>query len=167
MSVKKLVRASAIAAVYVVLCLVFSPISYGPVQVRIAEALTLLPVLCPEAVVGVAVGCFLSNLLLSAPVDMVLGTVATLLAALLTRKLRNIRFKGLPLAGALPPVVLNALIVGAELTVLYYSAASPAPVWLYNMATVGAGQVISCLGLGVLLVWAIEKQPVLRRLFVN
>ena len=60
MSVQKMVRAAVIAAVYVALCLVLAPLSFGPVQIRFAEALTLLPVLCPEAVLGVTLGCFLS-----------------------------------------------------------------------------------------------------------
>lgn len=167
MSAKKLVRAAVIAAVYVVLCLVLAPLSFGPVQVRFAEALTLLPILCPEAILGVTVGCFLANLIASAPLDMVLGTLATLLAALTTWKLRGIRFKGLPVAAALPPVVFNALIVGAELTVVYYSLAAPAPVWLYNMAAVGLGQVVSCLGLGLLLVFFIERRPALKKLFAD
>lgn len=167
MTPKKLVRAAVIAAVYVVVCLALAPLSFGPVQIRFAEALTLLPVLCPEAILGVTVGCFLSNLIASAPIDMVLGTLATLLAAAATYKLRHVRFKGLPVAAALPPVVFNALIVGAELTVLYHSLSAPLAVWLYNMATVGLGQVVSCVGLGLLLVWAVEKQPVLKRIFAG
>ena len=165
MKVRQLVRAAAIATVYVALCLVLSPLSYGPVQVRFAEALTLLPVLCPEAVVGVTLGCFLANMISGVPVDMVVGTLATLLAALATRRLRNVRWKGLPLAASLPPVLFNAVIVGTELTLLYFPAGSSIGIYLMNMASVGAGQVVSCCILGVLLVWAIEKTPALRRLF--
>lgn len=164
MSIKKLVRAAVIAAVYVALCLVLAPLSFGPVQIRFAEALTLLPVLFPEAVLGVTLGCFLSNMLASAPVDMVVGTAATLCAALLTRKLRNHCIKGLPIWASLPPVLINAVVVGAELTILYFSPASPAGVYLFNMLSVGAGQVVSCCGLGLLLVWAIRRNKGLRRL---
>ncbi len=163
MPVKRLVRAAVIAAVYVTLCLVLAPLSFGPVQIRFAEALTLLPVLFPEAVIGVTLGCFLSNLIASAPVDMVVGTAATLAAALLTRRLRHLRFKGLPLAASLPPVLLNAVVVGAELTILYFSPASPLGIYLVNMLSVGAGQLVSCCVLGLLLVFAIEKSPALRR----
>lgn len=162
-SVQSLVRAALIAAVYAALCLALAPLSYGPVQVRLAEALTLLPVLCVEAVPGVAIGCFVANLLGGVPIDMVVGTAATLAAALLTRRLRSVRWRGLPLAGALPPILVNALVVGAELTVLYFPAGSPPAVWLANMASVGAGQLVSC-GLGVGLVWLIEKQPTLKKL---
>ncbi|MDL2294245.1 QueT transporter family protein [Ruminococcaceae bacterium OttesenSCG-928-D13] len=173
-SARQLVRAALIAALYAALCLALAPLSYGPVQVRLAEALTLLPVLCAEAVPGVAIGCFFANLLGGAPIDMLVGTGATLAAALLSRRLREVRWprstrgghKGLPIAAALPPVLLNALIVGAELTLLYFPAGSPAAVWLANMASVGAGQLISC-GLGVALVWLVERQPTLHRLLTE
>lgn len=165
MSVRKLVRAALIAAIYVALCLVLAPFSFGAVQVRVSEALTLLPVLCPEAIVGVTVGCFISNMLGGAPIDMLVGTMATLLAALATRKLRNVRWHGLPLAASLPPVLLNAIIVGAELTVLYFPAGSGPIIYLTNMVSVGIGQIISCCILGVLLVAFIEKSPILKKVF--
>lgn len=163
--IRKIVRAALIAAVYVVLCLVLAPLSYGTIQVRVSEALTLLPVLCPEAIIGVAIGCFLSNMIASAPVDMIVGTIATLLAALVTYKLRAVRWKGLAIAGSIPPVLFNAVIVGIELTLLYYPANSAAAIWLLNIASVGAGQIVSCSILGVLLVYIIEKNPTLLRLF--
>ena len=163
----KMVRAALVAAVYVALCLVLAPISYGPVQIRVSEALTLLPVLCPEAVVGVTLGCFVANLFTGVPLDMVVGTLATLLAALCTRRLRQVRWRGLAAAASLPPVLFNAVFVGAELTLLYLPAGSPAWMWLLNMATVGAGQLVSCCGLGLLLLWFIEKRPALKRLFVS
>lgn len=162
---RRLVRAAMIAAVYVALCLALAPLSFGTVQVRFAEVLTLLPVLCPEAILGVSLGCFLSNMVASAPVDMVVGTAATLLAALVSYKLRKVRFKGLPLASALPPVLFNAFIVGIELTLLYSPANAPPTLYLINILTVGAGQLVSCMLLGVLLVWFIEKNAPLRRLF--
>lgn len=167
MKTRHLVRAALIAAVYAGLCLLLAPLSYGPVQIRLSEALTLLPVLCPEAVVGVTLGCFIANMLASAPIDMVVGTAATLLAALATRRLRHLRWRGLPLVASLPPVLLNALFVGAELSFLYLPAGSAPTAWLFNMATVGVGQLVSCCGLGLLLVWAIGRNPTLLRLFAD
>ena len=161
----KLVRAALIAAVYVVVCVVFAPFSFGPVQVRLSEALTLLVVLCPEAIVGVTLGCFLSNAIASAPIDMIVGTGATLLAALASYALRNIRWKKLAIPASLPPVLLNALIIGIELTLLYTPAPRATGVYLLNILSVGAGQVISCTLLGVLLVYGIEKRPALLALF--
>ena len=97
-SVRKLVRCGLVAALYVVLCLALQPLSYGAVQVRVAEALCLLPVFGTEYILGVVLGCFLANLLGSTIVDVIFGTLATLLACLVTYRLRNIRFKGLALA---------------------------------------------------------------------
>lgn len=166
MNSRKLVRTALVAALYVTLCLLFAPISYGMVQVRVAEALTLLPVLCPEAVVGVTIGCFLANMLSGSVIDMVVGTAATLLAALATYKLRHIRWRKLAIAPSLPPVLFNAVIIGIELSVLYLPAGSPIGLYLLNIATVGLGQIVSCSILGVALVWVIEKYTVLKRLFV-
>ena len=95
-SVRKLVRCGVVAAIYVVLCMALQPLSYGAVQVRVAEALCLLPVFGAEYIAGVVLGCFLANLLGSTIVDVIFGTLATLLACLVTYKLRNVRFKGLP-----------------------------------------------------------------------
>ena len=102
LSVRRLVRCAVIAAVYVVVCLVLAPFSYGAVQVRVAEALCLLPVFGAEYIVGVTLGCFLANLLGSTVVDVVFGTLATLLACLVTYKLRDIRVKGLAIPASLP-----------------------------------------------------------------
>ena len=77
LSVRRLVRCAVIAAVYVVVCLVLAPFSYGAVQVRVAEALCLLPVFGAEYIVGVTLGCFLANLLGSTVVDVVFGTLAS------------------------------------------------------------------------------------------
>ena len=79
-SVRKLVHCGVVAAIYVVLCLALQPLSYGAVQVRVAEALCLLPVFGAEYIVGVVLGCFLANLLGSTIVDVIFGTLATLLA---------------------------------------------------------------------------------------
>lgn len=162
MRVQKLVRAAVIAAVYATLCLVLQPISYGAVQLRVAEALTLLPVFCPEAVAGVTLGCLIANLLGGSVPDMVFGTLATGLAALCTRALRGVRVKKLPLASAAPPVVFNAVVLGIMFTVM---AGGGVEMLLFNMATVGAGQLLSCCLLGLPLVWLVERTPALHRLF--
>lgn len=161
--IQSLTRGALIAAIYTLMCYLMAPLSYGAVQIRFSEALTLLPVLCPEAIWGVTLGCFLANMLTGSLIDMVLGTLTTMVAAFATYWLRNIRWKGLPLASALPPILLNGLVIGVMLTLLY----TPEPQWwmyLLNMATVAAGQLVSC-GLGVLLVAGIEKSPVLHRAF--
>ena len=111
-SVRKLARCAVVAALYVVLCMALQPLSYGAVQVRVAEALCLLPVFGAEYIAGVVLGCFLANLLGSTIVDVILGTLATLLACVVTYKLRNIRIGGLAIPASLPPVAFNAVIIG-------------------------------------------------------
>ncbi|MBU3806182.1 MAG: QueT transporter family protein [Candidatus Fournierella pullistercoris] len=170
MNTKRLVRCAMVAALYTVLCLALIPFSYGAIQVRLAEILCLLPVFGAEYIVAVTLGCFLSNLLGSTMVDVLFGTVATLLACLVTYQLRNFRIGSAKLAipSALPPILFNALIVGAlELTFFIPDAAATLPAALWNAFTVGLGEVISCGILGVLLVYFIEKNPAVRRLFAD
>ena len=165
LSVRRLVRCAVIAAVYVVVCLVLAPFSYGAVQVRVAEALCLLPVFGAEYIVGVTLGCFLANLLGSTVVDVVFGTLATLLACLVTYKLRDIRVKGLAIPASLPPVVFNMIIVGAfEITFFFSDGAPTAMLAVFNAVTVGIGELISCTILGVALVKLIESNAGLNML---
>lgn len=152
MNVKKLTRAAVIAALYAVLTLVLAPISYGAMQVRISEGLTLLPVLFPEAVPALFVGCLIANILLGvcALPDIVFGSLATLLAAISTRMLRKNRW-----LAALPPVVFNGLIVGALVHVLYTPEIPLALCMLY----VAAGEAIACYVVGLLMLKGMERVP--------
>ena len=168
LSVTRLVRCAVIAAVYVVLCLALAPFSYGAVQVRIAEALCLLPVFGAEYIVGVTLGCFLANLLGSTVIDVVFGTLATLLACLATYKLRDVRVKGLAIPASLPPVVFNMLIVGAfEITFFFSDAAPTAALAAFNAVAVGIGEIISCTVVGVALVKLVESNEGLKRIFTE
>ena len=108
LSVQFVAQAAVIAAIYVVLTLLFAPFSYGEVQVRLSEALTILPVFTPAAVPGLFVGCLLSNILGGCIVpDIIFGSLATLTGAVFTYLLRNqSRF-----LAPLPPILANALIV--------------------------------------------------------
>ena len=167
-SVRKLVRCGVVAAIYVVLCMALQPLSYGAVQVRVAEALCLLPVFGAEYIVGVTLGCFLANLLGSTAVDVVFGTLATLLACLVTYKLRDIRVKGLAIPASLPPVVFNMIIVGAfEITFFFSDGAPTAMLAVFNAVTVGIGELISCTILGVALVKLIESNAGLNKIFTE
>lgn len=168
LSVTRLVRCAVIAAVYVVLCLALAPFSYGAVQVRIAEALCLLPVFGAEYIVGVTLGCFLANLLGSTVIDVVFGTLATMLACLVTYKLRNVRVKGLAIPASLPPVVFNMLIVGAfEITFFFSDTAPTAALAAFNAVAVGIGEIISCTVVGVALVKLVESNEGLKRIFTE
>ena len=166
MNTKRLVRAAMVAAIYVVLCLVLAPFSYGAVQVRLAEMLCLLPVFGAEYIVAVTLGCFLANLLGSTLVDVVFGTAATLGACLVTYAVRKVRVGGLAIPAAVPPIVSNAVIVGAlELTFFLPGVTGTAALAAWNALTVGIGEVVSCGILGVALVKLIESNTGLRRLF--
>ena len=149
--VNTLTRGAIIAALYAALTLLLSPMSFGLVQIRISEALTLLPVLLPEAVPALAVGCLIANLLGGATIlDVVFGSLATLLAAACTRLLRK---KLLP--AMLMPVLFNALIVGTVVHVAY----SPSVPVLLCMLSVGAGEAVSCCLLGPVMLRALERIP--------
>lgn len=121
------VRIAMIAAVYTVVSLALAPISYGNIQVRIAEALTILPLLYKPSIYGVTLGCFLTNLLgafmgvnPTGFIDAIIGTLATFLAAECTYMLKDKTVKGFPLWSVLMPVIFNFFFVGAELAVLYF-----------------------------------------------
>ena len=160
-SPRRLALAGIIAAAYAGLTL-FLPIpQYGAVQLRLAEAMTVLPWLIPEAIPGLAIGCFLANLLGSPfMLDWLFGTLATLLAAVWTRR---IRFKWL---APLPPVVCNALIIPALIAVQSASGAEAfGAVFLYNALTIGLGELLACYLLGGILLTQLPKIPSLKRYF--
>ena len=148
---KTLARGAIIAALYAVLTLLLQPLSYGEVQIRFSEALTLLPILMPEAVPALAVGCLLSNVLGGCMiVDIVFGTLATLLAAICTRRLRE-RFW----LAALMPVLFNGVIVGA---VVHYCYA-PMIALPLCMLSVAAGEAVACLVVGPVLLRVLRRVP--------
>ena len=152
-SVKALCIGGAIAALYVVLTLVAQAfgLASGAVQVRLSEALTILPCFTAAAVPGLTVGCVLANLLTGCALwDVVFGSLATLIGAAGTLLLRK-----KPMIAWIPPVLSNALIVPAVLQRVY---GVPDSFW-YLMLTVGAGEVIACGILGILLYKALEKVP--------
>ena len=136
-------QGAALAALYVVLTLLFAPISFGEMQVRVAEALTILPLFTPAAVPGLFLGCLLANILGGAIVyDVIFGSLATLIGAVLGYLLRKNRW-----LVPLPTVLANALIVPF---VLRYGYGVDLPVPLM-MVYVAVGEIISCYVLGELL----------------
>ena len=147
----RMARGALIAALYAALTLMLAPISYGEVQFRLAEALTLLPVLLLEAVPALAIGCLLANILGGCPIfDIVFGTLATLLAAACTRRLRSRLW-----AAAAMPVLFNGVIVGA---VVHYAYAPVVPLPLC-MLSVAAGEAAVCFIVGPLLLRALKRLP--------
>ncbi|MCG0277841.1 MAG: QueT transporter family protein [Thermanaeromonas sp.] len=142
----QIARGALIAAVYAVVTIVLAPISFGVFQIRVAEALTLLPLLFPEAIWGLFIGCLVSNIYGGlGPIDIFLGSLTTLVATWLTFRLRHS-----PLA-YLPPIVLNGLIVGTYLSFLLKVNV------LLSILSVAAGEAVAVLILGVPLIRQLRK----------
>ena len=142
-------QAAVIAAIYTVLTIIAAgfDLASGAIQVRFSEALTIMPFFTPAAIPGLTVGCLLSNILTGCALpDIIFGTLATLLGALGSYALRHNRF-----LCAIPPIVSNALIIPFVLTYAYHI---PGGIPLF-MLTVGLGELISCMGLGQLLLQAL------------
>ena len=147
-----------IAAIYAVLTVALAPISYQAVQVRVAEALTVLPFFSTLSIPGLFVGCLVANLLglLFTGLgwyDVVFGSLATLLAAYLTSKMPR------PFLAPIPPIVVNALVVGA-----YVSALSHLPYWSTALY-IGVGETIAGYALGYpLLIFLLRRPHLMRQL---
>lgn len=146
---RSLTRAAILAAVYATLTIILAPISYGPFfQLRVAEALTILPFLTPVAIPALFLGCIIANVFGGLGVyDIVFGSLATLLSAFLTWKMPKSR----PWLAPLPPVIVNAVVVG-----LYLSALIKVPAWI-TIGWVGLGELCACYGIGLPLLYAIRS----------
>ena len=141
-------RGALIAALYVALVFVFQPISFGAVQFRVAEALTLLPFLWIEAVPGLFVGCLIANMFGGlGPWDVFLGSGATLIAAWFSYASPRL------FLAALAPVIVNGIIVGSYLTLI---VGLPMPFY-FSIAYVAAGEAMACFALGIPLVKLLER----------
>ena len=162
---RQLTCAAIVGAAYAVLSIFGSVfgITYGPIQCRFSEALCVLPFLMPETAWGLGVGCLIANLLSPYGIlDIVVGSAATLLAALLTARCKK---KWL---APLPPVAANMVLVG--LVLAYEQAGTSAAFWptyAFNALTVGAGEIVACYGLGMLILWRLEKSKALQNYLQN
>ena len=153
------VESAVIAAIYAGLTYFAAVlnVAYGGIQFRFSEALTILAAFSPAAIPGLTVGCFLGNI--TSPygiVDIVCGTLATLIAAILSYKTRNIKFKDLPLLSAIFPVIANAIIVGLEIT-LFMPEGFKFEAFLISAFQVGFGELVICYGLGIPLYKVIKR----------
>ena len=154
--VLSLTHAAVIAALYVVLTLVANALGLAnyAIQVRFSEALTILPYFTPAAIPGLFVGCLLSNIMTGCALpDIIFGSLATLLGAIFTRKLRKYKWMA-----PLPPIVANAILIPPVLLYAY----GMKPYW-FSFLTVTAGEMISCGVLGMMLLFALQKHA--RRIF--
>lgn len=169
---KKLSRQAMIAAIYTVLSVALSAITYGPVQIRVSEAMTLLPVFGFANVWGVTLGCFLTNLVgvftganILGVLDILFGTIATFTAAVLSYCLRGIRIRNLPVLSVIPPVVVNAVVIGWELCIVVNNGSFNAVVFAAQAVSVAAGQLLSCGVLGLFMVNLVQKNKKLKEFF--
>jgi uncharacterized membrane protein len=155
-----LIQNALIAALYMALTLILAPISYGPIQIRLSEFMTLLAFLNPRLIPGLVIGCFLANL--GSPfgaIDMFLGTLATFLSVY------TMRFCPTLLTASLMPVLFNGMIIGCE---LLYLAALPADMTLWTaILYIGLGEFLSVSILGMLVIHLLLKNPVLKKFILN
>lgn len=159
---KSVAFSAVIAAIYAGLTYISAAfgIAYGPIQFRISEALTVLPIITPDAVWGLTVGCLLANITSYNPIDMIFGTAATLLAALLSYASRKIKLKGCPLLSVLMPILVNGLIVGFEIAFFFSNENAGFAVFALSAAEVALGEAAVCVLLGIPLYFALLRADV-------
>ena len=152
---KKYLNISMIAALYTVVSLLFAPFSYADIQVRLAETLIILVLFKKEAIYGLTLGCFLTNLIgimlgynIVGIIDLLFGTAATFLSSSLAYYFKNLVIFNIPLVSLLMPVIFNALIIGFELNLILFSKFH----WINLLILSGhifIGQFIACIILGI------------------
>ncbi len=162
---KNLALVAIIAALYVALTIAFAPICYGTIQFRVSEALTILPIFGLTAVFGLTLGCAIANIYgvfigQTMALDIIIGTLATLIAAILTYEIGKTKSKKIKYVfGPLPTVLVNAIIVGIELTIFYKGNL------FLNMFYVGVGEFLVCYTLGLVFLFAISKNNFNKKIF--
>ena len=148
--VLRITQGAVIAALYVVLTLAFAPISFGPVQVRIAEALCILPMFTPAAIPGLFIGCLIANLIGGGiMLDVIFGSIATLIGAVFGYMLRSNRW-----LVPLPAIIANTLIVPFVLRYGYGVVDIAIPVLMFQIMV---GEIAGCFVLGEILCTALQK----------
>lgn len=164
MKTKTLVMHALVAGIYTALCIVLGAYAFGPVQIRIAELLMVLCIFDKKFIYSLTFACFVTNIygvmngMDYFMLDIIFGTLATLLSGILMYKLRNIRYKGLPLLSFVMPAIFNGIIVGAELT-YYFMAEGSNVLMLFgvNALSVFAGEMISVFILGIVFFKPFER----------
>lgn len=161
-----LVEGGTIAAIYAALTLAIYPLSYGALQLRFSEALTVLPVFTPAAIPGLTVGCIIANL--AGPmswIDAIFGALATFLAAVSSYLTRNIRFKNAPVLSLFFPVIFNAIIIGLEINLFFLPEGEVFTFmgFLISALWVGLGEAVVCFLLGTPLALALDKSKLFKK----
>lgn len=158
---RQITACAIIAALYAALTIATSSFAYGPIQFRIAEALCILPFFAPVTTWGLFVGCFIANIF--SPVsslDIIIGSMATLIACIWTSKIKN------KYLAPLPPVIVNAVMIGAMLA-LVYTPDAPLAGFFVNAAQVGAGELAVMYVLGLPLLLYLNKSPKILNLITD
>lgn len=164
MTIRTISTGAVVAATYAVLTIWLAPISYGPIQVRLSEALTVLPFVASASIWGLFLGCLIANIFGGlGPWDIFVGSLLTLVAATLTYLLRK---TGKPWLAPLPPVVLNAFGVSAYLQLLFepprIALLGNMPGYFVFVITVGIGEIIACYVVGLPLLYALKRLRVFK-----
>lgn len=156
------IRITMVAALYAVLTLALAQFSFGPVQVRVAEALTLLPLLAAWPIWSLTLGCALTNLIgamsganLLGYWDVLWGTLATVLAALATYGFRNVKIRNIPVLSILSPILINGLVIGWELALVLGPQTLGS--FIFYAMSVAAGEAISVIAIGIPLINILKK----------
>lgn len=162
--IKYIVTGAIIAATYAALTYLsnFFGLAYGPIQLRISEVLTILPLFTPAAIPGLTIGCFIANIGSFNVADLLFGTSATLCAAWLTYILRDKTVKGLPIFAFLPPVIINALVIGFEIAIFLPSNKGFLYGFLLSGLEVGLGQLIVCFCFGIPFYYLVKKYKIFK-----
>lgn len=151
---KRIVRSAVIAAIYIVLTLSFLPLSYGPF--RFSEALTILPLFCPEAIVGLSVGCFISNFFSPNVIilELILGTLGTIISSIMTYFFGKLIKSHLRVVvGILPPIIVNALLVPFTFVPIHQLK----ELYFMQALLIAGGQTVVLVGIGIPLYFLLYK----------
>ena len=166
-----LVQGALIAALYAVLFYAQNMLLPGSatmaVQFRVAELMCIFALWTPAAIWGLALGCLIANIAsigAGLPLDMIFGTVATILAAVCIWKLRNIRFKGLPLLSLSMPAIFNGIIIGLEIEIFFVEGGFHFSDFLLQGSLVALGEIVVVLVVGAPMALLFEKKGLVERM---
>ena len=159
--IRTLIFSAVIAALYAVLtyAAAFFNLAYGPIQFRFSEALNVLCLFTPAAIPGLTLGCLIANIFSFNPIDLVMGTSATLIAAIGMYLFRNVKIFNYPLLSMLCPVIANGIIVGAEIAIFFTEGGGTVLGFWIAAAEVAVGELAVMLTLGTLLYFVLKRAP--------
>ena len=169
-NVRKIAFSGVVAALYAALTMVIMPLSYGPVQLRVSEVLCIMPFFFPGTVWGLFVGCIVANIMSPYPLDIIIGPIASLIAALCTMyvgKMKNRENISIKALACFPPVLFNAVFIGAMIAYIMISEGTAdvfLPAFLTSGLWVGAGQLIVMYALGLPFMIFLPKTKLIERL---